>query len=89
MEIPLNVFVLYEALPCTEFTPNVTEVIFTYATTTSKNTTALMQKPAGIGVEFSPVAQTKYPGSATAIQEPHLDAVMQFFPLTLIHFDRR
>lgn len=48
-----------------------------------------MRKPAGLGVEFSLVAQTKYPGSVTAIQERHLDAALQFFPLTLIHFDSR
>lgn len=42
-----------------------------------------------VGVEFSLVAQTKYPGSVSAIQERHLDAAMQFFPLTLIHLDSR
>lgn len=42
-----------------------------------------MRKPAGSsggGVEFGLVAQTKYPGSVTAIQERQLDAAMQFFP---------
>lgn len=63
-------------------------VILTCATTTCKNT-AGQRVPAGIGVEFRLVAQTKYPGSGTAIQERHLDAAMQFFPLTLIHFDSR
>lgn len=46
-----------------------------------------MRKPAGSGVEFSLVAPTKYPSSVTTIQERHLDAAMQFFVLTLIHFD--
>lgn len=32
-------------------------------------------------MEFSRMAQTKYPDSVTAIQERHLDAAMQFSPL--------
>ena len=71
------------------FTLNVTDVILTCATTTCKNTTGPPWRPAGVGEEFSLGAQTKYPGSVTAIQERHLDAAVQFFPLTLIHSDSR
>ena len=71
------------------FTLNVTDVILTCATTTCKNTTGPPWRPADVGEEFSLVAQTKYPGSVTAIQERHLDAAVQFFPLTLIHSDSR
>lgn len=52
-------------------------------TTSLKNTTASSR------MEFSLVAQTKYPSSVTAIQDRHLDSATQFFLLTFIHFDSR
>lgn len=55
----------------------------------AKTRRAACKKPAGLGVEFSLVARAKHPGSVTAIQERHLEAALQFFPLTLIHLDSR
>lgn len=89
MRYPLTYgFHSMKPFPVLNSTPNVTEGIFfffTRATTTSKNTeTAQMQKPAaGIRVEFGVVAQTKYPGSATAIQGKASGCSNAVFPPSL------
>lgn len=57
--------------------------------TTNTNTTGWTQKSAGVGVEFSLLAQTKYPALLLQFKTGIWMQRRTFSPLSLIHFDSR